>query len=87
MIISFTENGWEDYCYWQTMDSEKVDKIKELIKDISRNPYKGLGKPEPLKGTLSGWWSRRINDEHRLVYQISGKEKKTLLINQCRFHY
>jgi toxin YoeB len=87
MIVSFTENGWEDFCYWQAMDSEIQEKIILLIKEISRSPYKGLGKPEPLKGNLSGWWSRRINDEHRLVYQVSGKEKKIMIINQCRFHY
>jgi toxin YoeB len=87
MMVAFTENGWEDFCYWQEMDKEKAEKIVELIGEISRNPFKGLGKPEPLKGNLSGWWSRRINDEHRLVYQISGKERKTIVINQCRFHY
>ena len=87
MTVSFTENGWEDYCHWQEFDPTKTEKIRDMIKDISRNPYKGLGKPEPLKGNLSGWWSRRINDEHRLVYQVTGKEKKTIVINQCRFHY
>ena len=87
MTISFTENGWEDYSHWLDFDPDKEKKIRELLKDISRNPYKGLGKPEPLKGNLSGWWSRRINDDHRLVYMIAGKEKKSILINQCRFHY
>ena len=84
MDIKFTVNAWEDYCYWQTIDKKIVKKINELIKDIERNPFDGIGKPEALKYDLSGYWSRRIDHEHRLVYQVIEKE---LLIYSCRYHY
>ena len=84
MIITFSENAWEDYTYWQSIDKKNVKKINSLIKDIIRNPFDGIGKPEALKYDLSGYWSRRINQEHRLVYQVVNKE---LLIYSCRFHY
>lgn len=84
MNISFTENAWEDYLYWQKMEKKIVKRINELIKDIKRNPFEGLGKPEPLKYDLSGKWSRRITDEHRLVYQVDGDN---LIVFTCRYHY
>ena len=77
-------NAWEDYLYWQEHDKKLLLRINELIKDTLRSPFKGIGKPEPLKGNLSGLWSRRINDEHRLVYAVKGT---TLYIVQCRLHY
>ncbi len=83
-MISFTTNAWDDYLYWQEQGSDKINRINDLLKAISRDPYKGIGKPEPLKGNLSGWWSRRIDLEHRLVYKI---EKKDIVILQCRYHY
>lgn len=84
MNASFTENAWEDYLYWQKMDKKIVKRINELIKDIKRNPYEGIGKPEPLKYDLAGKWSRRITDEHRLVYQVEGND---LIVYTCRYHY
>lgn len=84
MNLLFTENGWEDYLYWQANDARKVVRINELLKDIVRQPFKGIGKPEPLRGNLSGWWSRRIDIEHRLVYRI---EPGQLIVLQCRYHY
>lgn len=89
MNIEFTKNAWEDFTYWLENDQEIALKIKELIKNITREPFKGIGKPEPLKFGLKGYWSRRITHEHRLVYAITGKkgidQKCTIL--QCRFHY
>ncbi len=89
MIIEFTKNGWEDFEYWIDNDKENVIKIKELIQSIIQNPFKGLGKPEPLKHGLKGFWSRRITQEHRLVYKVSGKKgiSQKCSIIQCRFHY
>jgi toxin YoeB len=84
MKIVFSINSWEDYISWQKEDKKILKKINELIKDIQRTPYKGIGKPEPLKYDLTGLWSRRIDREHRLVYQIRDEE---LLIYSCRFHY
>lgn len=89
MNIEFTKNGWEDFSYWIETDEEIVIKIKELIKSIRQTPFKGLGKPEPLKYTLKGFWSRRITQEHRLVYRVTGgkKEDQRFIIIQCRYHY
>ncbi|MCI8426382.1 MAG: Txe/YoeB family addiction module toxin [Lachnospira sp.] len=84
MNVSFTENAWEDYLYWQNIDKKIVKRINDLIKDIKRNPFEGIGKPEGLKYDLSGKWSRRINDEHRLVYQV---ENNNLIIYTCKYHY
>ncbi|MBP8850304.1 MAG: Txe/YoeB family addiction module toxin [Breznakibacter sp.] len=84
MRIVFSKNAWEDYISWQTEDKKNLKKINELIKDIMRTPYEGIGKPEPLKYDLAGFWSRRIDLEHRLVYQIQDNE---ILIYSCRFHY
>ena len=84
MKIVFSKSSWEDYLSWQTEDKKMLKKINELIKDIQRTPYTGIGKPEPLKFDLTGLWSRRIDREHRLVYQVFGDE---LLIYSCRYHY
>ena len=84
MKIVFSKNSWEDYVSWQTEDKKILKKINELIKEIQRTHYEGIGKPEPLKYDLTGLWSRRIDREHRLVYQINGEE---LWIYSCRFHY
>lgn len=89
MDISFTPNGWEDLEYWITNDPDTVIRIKDLIKAIRRDPFRGLGKPEPLKYDLKGYWSRRITGEHRIVYKVTGTkgvDQKCLII-QCRFHY
>jgi len=89
MNIEFTENGWEDFTFWLENDKSYVIKIKELLKSINNTPFKGLGKPEPLKYSLKGFWSRRITLEHRLVYKISGikGEDQKCTIIQCRYHY
>lgn len=89
MIIEFTHNGWEDFEYWIETDKDIVNKIKDLLKSIRNTPFKGIGKPEPLKYGLKGYWSRRITQEHRLVYKISGKkgDDQKCSIIQCRFHY
>ena len=84
MTIKFSENAWKDYLYWQKMDKKVLKKINELIKDISRTPFEGIGKPKALKYDLAGLWSRRIDLEHRLVYKIEDDE---LRIYFCRFHY
>lgn len=85
MNVLFTDAGWKDYVHWQTEDRKTLKKINDLIKDIKRAPYEGIGKPEPLKHQLQGYWSRRIDPEHRLVYQVEGS--KTLVIVACRYHY
>ena len=80
----WSDEAWNDYLYWQNENKNLLKRINLLIKDIERNPFKGLGKPEPLKGNLSGWWSRRIDDTQRLVYRV---ENGNLEIAQCREHY
>ena len=82
--LIFLPEGWEDYNYWQTHDKKMIKRINMLIKDIRRKPYEGIGKPEPLKANWSGWWSRRIDKEHRIVYRITGDN---IEIAQCRGHY
>ena len=84
MKVTFSQNAWEDYISWQSEDKKILKKINSLIKEIQRNPYDGIGKPEPLKYDLSGLWSRRIDRDHRLVYQIINNE---LLVYSCRYHY
>ena len=84
MKLIFAEKAWEDYLYWQKTDKKILKRINTLIKDIKREPFEGIGKPEPLKHALSGYWSRRINDEHRIVYKIY---QESLLIAQVRYHY
>lgn len=84
MRLIFTDESWEDYLYWQKTDKKILKRINELIKDISRNPFQGLGKPEPLKLKYTGFWSRRIDAENRLIYSIS---QDAVLIVKCRFYY
>lgn len=88
MKIIFLPQGWADYLHWQDTDRKTLDRINALIQDAARSPFKGVGKPEPLKGDWSGWWSRRITGEHRLVYRWAGSgDDQRLEIIQCRFHY
>jgi toxin YoeB len=84
MKIIFSKNSWDDYISWQREDRKILKRVNQLIKDIQRTPFQGIGNPEPLKYDLSGFWSRRIDREHRLVYQVFGDE---LLIYSCRYHY
>lgn len=84
MKYVFVDESWEDFLYWQKTDKRILKKINNLIKNISRNPFDGIGKPEPLKYKYQGFWSRRIDNEHRLIYQVKGNE---ILIAKCRFHY
>lgn len=84
MELSWQTHAWEDYLYWQATDKKILIRINELIKDTLRNPFKGIGKPEPLKGKYAGCWSRRIDAEHRLVYTVSADK---IYILQCRYHY
>ena len=82
--VAFTQTAFEEYNEWFETDDQIIDRIKTIIRDIIRDPYKGIGKPEPLKGNWSGYWSRRINQEHRLVYKISDTQ---ILIVKCKGHY
>jgi toxin YoeB len=84
LTLIFSENAWDDYLYWQKTDKKILRRINTLIKEIKRNPFEGIGKPEPLKHALSGYWSRRINDEHRIVYKAFAD---SILIAQLRYHY
>ena len=88
MKIAFTAPGWADYLHWQEADPTIDRRLNLLIKEASRTPFAGIGKPEPLRGAYAGWWSRRISSEHRLVYRVSGQgADKQLEIAQCRYHY
>lgn len=84
MKLIFADEAWDDYLFWQQQDKKMLERINKLIKEIQREPFTGIGKPEPLKHALSGYWSRRINDEHRIVYKI---EQDALWIAQLRHHY
>lgn len=84
MRLLWDERAWEDYCYWQTQDRKTLKRINVLIKDIQRSAFEGIGKPESLKGNLSGWWSRRIDDTHRIVYQ---ERDGAIVVASCRGHY
>ena len=84
MILSWAEKAWDDYVYWQATDKKRLKRINALIKDVERQPFDGLGNPEPLRHNWTGYWSRRIDREHRLVYKIT---KKSIVIVQCRYHY
>ena len=84
MTVIFDDDAWEDYLYWQRTDPKVLKRINALIKEIQRNPYEGVGKPEPLKYNFAGYWSRRITDEHRLVYQVN---EDAVLIAQLRYHH
>jgi toxin YoeB len=88
MKVVWTSDAWNDYVRWQKEDGKILNAINDLIVDIKRQPFKGLGKPEPLKHALPGWWSRRITGEHRLVYRVSGKDNNQQIeIAQCKYHY
>jgi len=84
VILQFSDNAWQDYLHWQQADAKILRRINELIKAIGRDPFRGIGKPEPLRHALAGYWSRRINDEHRLVYKVHGD---MLMIAAARYHY
>lgn len=84
MRLVFAESAWQDYLYWQKQDKRIVERINQLIRDTQREPYAGIGKPEPLKHALAGYWSRRITDEHRMVYRMEGD---AMWIAQLRYHY
>ena len=84
MELVWQTNAWEDYCHWQKQDKKILERVNELIKDCLRSPYEGIGKPEPLKGNYAGCWSRRITQEHRLIYKIN---ERRLHILQCRYQY
>jgi toxin YoeB len=84
MRLIFADTAWDDYLYWQQQDRRMVERINKLIKEVQREPFAGIGKPEPLKHALAGYWSRRITDEHRMVYRIDGD---SMLIAQLRYHY
>jgi toxin YoeB len=88
MKLAWTQQAWEDYRYWRATDVKIFRAVNDLIADIRQRPFQGLGKPEPLKHGLKGWWSRRITGEHRLVYRVSGAgAEQKLEIAQCRYHY
>lgn len=84
MKVVFSARGWDDYLWWQRQDRKMLKRINQLIQDVMRNGNEGIGKPEPLKHGFQGYWSRRINDEHRLVYKVTGDEVR---IAACRYHY
>lgn len=84
MKLIFSEHAWDDYLYWQRTDKKTLKRINNLIKEVKRKPFEGIGKPEPLKHGLAGYWSRRINQEHRMVYKVTGD---ALLIAQLHYHY
>lgn len=84
MRLLWDERAWEEYCLWQTQDKKTLKKINSIIKDIGRNPYIGIGKPEPLKNNLSSWWSRRIDEKNRIVYKVDGD---SIIIAACKGHY
>ncbi|MGE9295450.1 MAG: Txe/YoeB family addiction module toxin [Puniceicoccales bacterium] len=86
MSVHFDDQGWEDYLYWQRVDKRVLKKINELIRDVQRSPFEGVGKPEPLKYDLVGLWSRRIDSEHRLVYEWDA-DNNCVIVLQCRYHY
>ena len=88
MIVAFFPTAWDDYLHWQASDRALHKKLNALIRECQRHPFEGTGKPEPLRGNLGKWWSRRIDREHRLVYRVAGEgDQQTLEIAQCRYHY
>ena len=88
MKLVFSDEAWEDYLYWVEVDAKAHERLNDLIDECRRTPFKGIGKPEPLKGDLQGWWSRRITKDDRLVYRVEGKgNDQRLEIAQCRLHY
>lgn len=89
MNVWFSDDAWEDYLHWARADADTLRRLNELIEGVRRQPFTGIGKPEALKGDLSGWWSRRITAEHRLVYRVQGRkgDDQRVEIIQCRYHY
>lgn len=88
MKIHWTEQGWSDYLHWQGADAKIVERVNELLREVRRHPFTGLGKPEPLRNEMAGWWSRRITQEDRLIYRVTGKgETQAIEIAACRYHY
>lgn len=88
MKLVFSRNAWDDYTHWQQTDRQMLKRLNKLIEECLRHPFAGTGKPEQLRGNLTGWWSRRIDREHRLVYRVTGAEgAQALEIAQCRYHY
>jgi toxin YoeB len=88
MRLIFSDQSWSEYLHWQSHDPKTLERVNALIEECKRHPFKGTGKPEPLKGDLSGWWSRRITEKDRLVYRVSGRDEgQALEIAQVRFHY
>ncbi len=88
MIVAFAAAAWDDYLHWQATDRQMLGRVNLLVRECCRQPFAGTGKPEPLRGNLKGWWSRRIDREHRLVYRVTGTgAAQTLEIAQCRYHY
>jgi toxin YoeB len=86
--LAFDRDAWADYRHWQTVGGNGLERLNGLIEECLRHPFRGTGKPEPLSGNLKGWWSRRIDREHRLVYRVSGQgDAQQLEIAQCRYHY
>ncbi|EOX3406400.1 Txe/YoeB family addiction module toxin [Vibrio cholerae] len=83
-LLSWTDESWDDYLYWQTQDKKTLKRINKIINDVKRSPFEGIGKPEPLKENLSGFWSRRIDDTNRLVYAV---DDNTITVISCRYHY
>lgn len=84
MNLKFTQTGWNDYLWFQQRDRKLLKRVNQLLSDVCRSPFEGIGKPEPLKGDLSGYWSRRVNDEHRLVYTVQATD---VIVIACRYHY
>lgn len=88
MKLTFSSRAWAEYLAWQVDDRRGLERLNQLLTECMRDPFRGIGKPEPLGGNLSGWWSRRINQEHRLVYRVTGKgDAQALEVAQCRYHY
>jgi toxin YoeB len=86
--LTFLPIGWEHYSYWAEHDAKMLARINDLLRDVRRSPFRGIGKPEPLRDSLAGWWSRRIDSEHRLVYRLIGKgDNQMIEIMSCRYHY
>lgn len=83
-LLCWTDAAWTDYVYWQTQDKKTLKRINKIINDIKRSPFEGIGKPEPLRENLSGFWSRRIDDTHRLIYAV---DEKRITVISCRYHY
>jgi toxin YoeB len=86
--LTFSSRAWDEYLYWQAEDAKLLERVNALLKEIARDPFRGTGKPEPLGQNMAGWWSRRINRQHRLVYRVTGKgDAQALEVAQCRYHY